>query len=57
MTPSASTSEIVLAVAALAALAAGLFALAAGAWSRVAVVDVTVSYLAVAWALSRGLTR
>ncbi|MGH3428821.1 MAG: hypothetical protein ACRDQZ_14855 [Mycobacteriales bacterium] len=57
MRPSASTSEIVLAFAALAALAVGILALAARVWPRVALVDVVVSYLAVAWALSRGLTR
>ncbi|MGH3796021.1 MAG: hypothetical protein ACREQ5_05925 [Candidatus Dormibacteria bacterium] len=57
MKPSASPSETVLSVAALAALAVGILALAAGARSGVAVVDVALSYLAVAWALSRGLTR
>ncbi len=57
MKPSASPSETVLSVAALAALAVGILALAAGVRSGVVVVDVTVSYLAVAWALSRGLTR
>ncbi|MGH3804760.1 MAG: hypothetical protein ACRDTD_32380 [Pseudonocardiaceae bacterium] len=54
---SASRTEVVCAFAALAALGAGIVALTAAVWPRVATVVVALSYAVMSWTLARGLAR